>query len=227
MLSGSIESTSDFEATSARPMPMALPWLAGVRLRTQMAPTSERRVANGRPSTPRPMMLVSMPAPEMSLPIASMTRTSMRGKGSAGIRARASASSAASRSANRRRRDRLDPRELMEAVLDDADRSHHLHVAEDHLRDRRQHGLEAEASGGAVTGGRAFRAAEADRRHLQDAAAEPRALEVGVRLDAVDEDHAVGGERFLRDVDRRAGRRVADQRACPCADGSARRRSLR
>ena len=124
---------------------------------------------------------------------------------------------------NRLGRDRLDAGELVQAVLDDADRGDQLHVGQRHLGDRGQHGLEAEASGGAVARGRAFRSAEADGRHLQDAAAEARALEVGVRLDAVDQDHAVGGHRLFRDVDGRARRRAGRPAACPCAAGPARR----
>mgnify|MGYP001052951807 CR=1 FL=1 len=50
---------------------------------------------------------------------------------------------------NRGRRDRLDARELVQAIFDDADGGDHLHVLEDHLRDGGQDRLEAEASRGA------------------------------------------------------------------------------
>ena len=89
----SIFSASRRVVKSALPMPVALPPLSSVR----SSATIQRIFGSfGKGSwgfDGRPMTLVSMPAPEMFLPISSTTSTSIGENGSRAIHSRASLSS--------------------------------------------------------------------------------------------------------------------------------------
>src|SRR5690349_4027989 len=98
----SILSASRRVVKSALPMPVALPPLSSVRSRATIQRIFGSAGNGSWGFEGRPMTLVSMPEPEMFLPISSTIRTSMAGNGRRAIQARASLSrrrSPASRSA--------------------------------------------------------------------------------------------------------------------------------
>jgi hypothetical protein len=104
----------------------------------------------------------------------------------------------------------LDPGQAVAAVFHEPDAEDPRQLRQDDGRGLAQHGLVAMARRGAVALERALGLAEADRRHLQQPAAEGRAREVGVRLHAVDEDDRIGRERVAGGPDAEAERRLAE-----------------
>ena len=174
------------------PCPRRCRGVSGVRPRTYRARTVVRRSSRGRPSTPRPTMFVSMPAPLTFLPISSRTSTSISGKGSDGIHSRAWRSSSGSPASNSGPGEHLHPRQVVVGVLDEGHPEEEGQPADHDARGLADHRLVAVARGRLVALEGALDLAEADRAHLQQAAAQGRAREVGVGLHAVDEHDRVG-----------------------------------
>ena len=176
--------------TSARPIPVALPWDAAVSAWTAII---AMRGAGGSGSPRiiiRPMTLVSIPTPLMSLPIRSMSSTSRSSTGSRPPCAVARASSSGSPSAIAAAGQGAHGHRLVDGVLDDADAEQHVGVRQDVAGDARHQLAQAGRAVG-VQGLGLHPLAEADRRHLHQPAL-VRAVEVGVLLDPVDEDRRVG-----------------------------------
>ena len=148
------------------------------------------RVKSGTFGPPKrrhmPMMFGSMPVPLMFLPIVSIISTSSWSKGTRGSSVFATFSSAAIRRDDLVRAGDADGVDLLVGVLDDVDTGEDVRPGDGDgggVRDVR-----AEADGVHLL--RAVPLAHADGDHLRDAALD-LAPERRMRLDAVDDDHAV------------------------------------